>query len=158
MTAIGEALPDGPEVLTPSTAEDKDTIVCTQDVVDEFGLSNLSSLFENSAEITLACPAGVRGADAVRPRRLPRHLRRRVRRFVPLALADIPAALERGEIDCGNIFSTTPAIQTEGLIALEDDLSIVPNEAVLPLVRSEVVTPELTAASTRSTPISTPRS
>ena len=33
--ALGEALPEGLEVLTPSSAEDKDTIVCTQEVVDE---------------------------------------------------------------------------------------------------------------------------
>ncbi len=146
LTAIGEALPEGLEVLTPSTAEDKDTIVCTQDVVDEFGLSNLSSLFEHSAEITLAAPPefeertpfGLAGFSEIYGAEFAE--------FVPLAPADIPAALESGEVDCGNIFSTTPAIQTEGFIALEDDLSIVSNEAVLPLVRSEIVTPELTAA------------
>ena len=65
---------------------------------------------------------------------------------MPLPFGDIPAALEGGEIDCGNIFSTDPAIDTGGFVALEDDLAIVPNEAVLPLVRSELVTPELTAA------------
>jgi osmoprotectant transport system substrate-binding protein len=146
LTALDEVLPEGLEVLTPSTAEDKDTIVCTQDVVDEFGLSNLSSLFENSAEITLAAPPefeerspfGLAGFRELHDAEFAE--------FVPLAPGDIPAALSGGEVDCGNIFSTTPAIQTEGFIALEDDLKIVPNEAVLPLVRSEVVTPELTAA------------
>jgi osmoprotectant transport system substrate-binding protein len=144
--AIDEALPDGLEVLTPSTAEDKDTIVCTQDVVDEFGLSNLSSLFEHASEITLGAPpefeertpfgiAGFRDLHGAE-----------FEAFVPLAANDVAAALESGQIDCGNIFSTTPAIQTEGFIALEDDLAIVPHEAVLPLVRSEIVTPELTAA------------
>ena len=66
--------------------------------------------------------------------------------FVPRGAADIPAALESGDLHRGNIFSTTPAIQTAGFIALEDDLAIVLNLAVLPLVRSEIVTPELTAA------------
>ena len=56
VAAIGEALPDGLEVLTPSAAEDKDVIVCTQAVADEFGLSNLSSLFEASSNITLGGP------------------------------------------------------------------------------------------------------
>ena len=64
---------------------------------------------------------------------------------MPLPYGDIPAALEGGEVDCGNIFSTNPAIDTGGFVALEDDPTIVPNEAVLPLVRSELVTPELTA-------------
>jgi osmoprotectant transport system substrate-binding protein len=146
IAALGEALPEGLEVLTPSTAEDKDTIVCTQEVADEFGLSNLSSLFENSAEITLGAPPefeertpfGLAGFTELHGAEFAE--------FVPLSFGDIPAALSAGEIDCGNIFSTDPAIDTGGFIALEDDVAIVPNEAVLPLVRSEVVTPELTAA------------
>jgi osmoprotectant transport system substrate-binding protein len=37
------------------------------------------------------------------------------------------------------------AITTEGFVALEDDKTIVANEAVLPLLRSEVATPEVIA-------------
>jgi osmoprotectant transport system substrate-binding protein len=146
LVAIGEALPEGLEVLTPSTAEDKDTIVCTQDVVDELGLSNLSSLFENSSEITLAAPPEFEERTTFGLAGFRDNYGAEFAEFVPLAPGDIPAALESGDVDCGNIFSTNPAIQTEGFIALEDDVAIVPNEAVLPLVRSEVVTPELTAA------------
>ncbi len=145
VAAIGEALPDDLEVLTPSTAEDKDVIVCTQAVADEFGLSNLSSLFEASSNITIGGPpeletrtpfglAGFRdlyGAE--------------FEGFVPLTVADVSAALTGGAIDCGNLFSTMSAIAAEGFVALEDDLEVVPHEAVLPLVRSEVVGPELTA-------------
>jgi osmoprotectant transport system substrate-binding protein len=144
VAAIGEALPDDLEVLTPSAAEDKDVIVCTQAVADEFGLSNLSSLFEASSNITLGGPpeletrtpfglAGFRdlyGAE--------------FEGFVPLTVADVSAALSGGAIDCGNLFSTMSAIAAEGFVALEDDLEVVPHEAVLPLVRSEVVGPELT--------------
>ena len=133
-------------MLTPSTAEDKDTIVCTQDVVDEFGLTNLSSLFENSAEITLGAPPEFEERSPFGLAGFTEIYGAEFAEFVPLPSGDIPAALEGGEIDCGNIFSTNPAIDTEGFVALEDDLAIVPNEAVLPLVRSEVVTPELTAA------------
>jgi osmoprotectant transport system substrate-binding protein len=146
LDALGEALPEELEVLPPSSAEDKDTIVCTQEVVDEFGLTDLSSLFENSAEITLGgppemetrTPFGIEGFSTIYDAEFAE--------FVPLAPGDIPAALSDGAIDCGNIFSTDPAIDTGGFVALEDDLAIVPNEAVLPLVRSEFVTPEVTAA------------
>jgi osmoprotectant transport system substrate-binding protein len=146
LAALDEALPEELEVLPPSSAEDKDVIVCTQEVVDEFGLTDLSSLFENSAEITLGgppemetrTPFGIEGFSTIYGAEFAE--------FVPLAPGDIPAALEAGEVDCGNIFSTDPAIDTGGFVALEDDLAIVPNEAVLPLVRSELVTPELTAA------------
>ena len=37
-------------------------------------------------------------------------------------------------------------ITTEGFVTLEDDQTLVPNEAVLPLVRTEVVDDALTAA------------
>ena len=109
-------------------------------------MTNLSSLFENSADITLAAPPefetrtpfGLAGFTEIYDAEFAE--------FVPLPYGDIPAALEGGDVDCGNIFSTNPAIDTGGFVALEDDLGIVANEAVLPLVRSEFVTPELTAA------------
>jgi osmoprotectant transport system substrate-binding protein len=143
--ALGEALPEGLEVLTPSTAEDKDTIVCTQEVVDEHGLTDLSSLFAVAGEITLGAPPefeertpfGIAGFRDLYDAEFAE--------FVPLSYGDIAAALSGGAIDCGNIFSTDPAIATEGFIALEDDQAIVPNEAVLPLIQSEDVTPELAA-------------
>jgi osmoprotectant transport system substrate-binding protein len=52
-------------------------------------------------------------------------------------------SITSGAIDCGNMFSTMSAITTEGLVALEDDKGIVPNEAVLPLLRAEAATPEV---------------
>jgi len=146
VSAIGDALPDGLEVLTPSTAEDKDTIVCSQDAVDEHSLTDLSSLFAVSGEITLGAPPEFETRSPFGIAGFAENNDAEFAEFVPLSFSDIPAALSAGEIDCGNIFSTDPAITTEGFVALEDDLLIVPNEAVLPLVRSEVVTPELTAA------------
>ena len=146
VAALGEELPEGLEVLTPSSAEDKDTIVCTQEVVDEFELDEPVEPVREQCRHHPRGPAGVRDAYAVRARRVHRDLRRRVRRVRAAALGDIPRGPRGGEIDCGNIFSTNPAIDTGGFVALEDDLAIVPNEAVLPLVRSELVTPELTAA------------
>lgn len=144
--ALVEALPEGLEVLTPSSAEDKDTIVCTQDVVDEFSLTDLSSLFEVSADITIGAPAefeertpfGIAGFAEIYGAEFAE--------FVPLPPGDIPAALESGAIDCGNIFSTDPAISTPSFVPLEDDQNIGASQAIVPLVRSEVVTPELTAA------------
>ena len=92
ITALGEVLPDGLEVLTPSTAEDKDVIVCTAEVAEELGLTTSPTSAPRSAEITLGAPpefetrspfglvgfqeiygARVRG---VRPARRRRHRRR----------------------------------------------------------------------------------
>ena len=146
VAALADALPDGLEVLTPSSAEDKDTIVCTQDVVDEHNLTDLSSLFAVADQITLGAPPefetrtpfGLKGFKDIYDATF--------KEFVPLASADIKDALSGGQIDCGNIFSTDPAITTDGFVALDDDQNIGASQAIVPLIRSEVVTPEVTDA------------
>ncbi len=147
ITALGEALPDGLQVLTPSTAEDKDVIVCTAEAAEEFGLATLSDLGANSAEIRLGAPPefetrspfGLVGFQEI-------YGVTEFEEFVPLAPGAVADAMAAGQIDCGNLFSTVPVITTSGWVSLEDDKGTVPNEAVLPLVRTEVVTPELEAA------------
>jgi osmoprotectant transport system substrate-binding protein len=146
VAAIGEALPEGLEVLTPSTAEDKDTMVCTQDAVDEYGLTDLSSLFEVSGEITLGAPPEFEERSPYGIAGFRDNYDAEFAQFVPLSFTDVQAGLTSGELDCGNLLSTGPWVGTEGLVIIEDDLNIIPHEAVLPLVRTEVVTPELTAA------------
>ncbi len=140
---LGTALPDTLEVLTPSTAEDKDVIGCTADAAKKYNLTDLSSLGKASKDITIGAPPEfetrspfglvgfkeIYGAD--------------FKSFVPLQFSAILDALKAGQIDCGNLLSTSSAIATEGFVALVDDKNTVPNEAVLPLVRKEVVTPEL---------------
>jgi len=144
VAALGEALPEGLEVLTPSTAEDKDVIVCTAEAAEKYGLANLSDLGANSAEIRLGAPPefetrspfGLVGFQEI-------YGATEFKEFVPLAPGAVADALSSGAIDCGNLFSTVPVITTSGWVSLEDDKGAVPNEAVLPLVRSDVVTPEL---------------
>ena len=76
---------------------------------------------------------------------------------MPLDFNAIADALAAGEIDCGNLFSTGTRITTDGFVALDDDKGAVPNEAVLPLVRSEVVDDDADRRrSTTSTASSTP--
>lgn len=147
LSALDAALPESLAVLTPSSAEDKDVIVCTSDAAEEYSLTNLTDLAGVLDEITLGAPPefetrspfGLVGfsdlLDAPD-----------VGEFVPLDAGVIIDALTSGQIDCGNVFSTNPLIETEGLVSLEDDQALVPNEAILPLVRSEVVTDQLSTA------------
>jgi osmoprotectant transport system substrate-binding protein len=145
--ALEAALPDELQVLTPSEAEDKDVIVCTAEAAEEHGLTNLSDLGANSADITLGAPPefetrspfGLVGFQDI-------YGATEFADFIPLDPGAVGDALSAGQIDCGNLFSTDPIITTSGWVALDDDKGTVPNEAVLPLVRSEFVTPELVAA------------
>jgi osmoprotectant transport system substrate-binding protein len=146
VAALGDALPEGLEVLTPSTAEDKDVIVCTSEAAQEYGLATLTDLAGVLDQITLGAPPefesrspfGLVGFEQILGAKP-------VKEFVPLDVSGVADALKAGEIDCGNLFSTMSVITTEGFVALEDDQTLVPNEAVLPLVRSEVVDDTLTA-------------
>jgi osmoprotectant transport system substrate-binding protein len=143
ISELGEVLPDGLEVLPPSTAEDKDVIVCTKEVADKYSLTNLTELGAVAPDITIGGPPefetrapfgligfkDIYGAD--------------FGDFVPLDIGAVADALVAAQIDCGNLFSTMSVITTDAFVTLEDDKGTVPNEAVLPLVRTEVASDEL---------------
>jgi osmoprotectant transport system substrate-binding protein len=141
-----EVLPENLTVLTPSTAEDKDTIVCNQETIDEFGFSDLSGLAEVSGEITLGGPPEFAERSPFGIPGLQELYGAEFARFVPLEIGPpIVDALNANEINCGNLFSTDAAIAENDFTALEDDMNIVPAEAVLPLINAEKATPEVTA-------------
>ncbi len=146
LTELATVLPEGLEVLTPSTAENRDVIVCTQDVADEYGLATLSDLGENASNITIGAPPEFEERAPFGLAGFEEEFGAEFKEFVPLEIgAPIADALSGGQIDCGNLFSTDPVITTSGFVSLEDDKGLVTNEAVLPLVRTEVVTDALTA-------------
>ncbi len=146
LAALEEALPDNLTVLTPSTAEDKDVIVCNQDTIDEHDISDLSGLGEVSGEITLGGPPEFAERSPFGIPGLEQFYGAQFAEFVPLEIGPpIVDALNAGAIDCGNLFSTDAAITENDFTTLEDDKNIVPAEAVLPLINAELATPEVTA-------------
>ncbi|MFT3851737.1 MAG: ABC transporter substrate-binding protein [Ilumatobacteraceae bacterium] len=145
ITALGEALPATLVVGTPSTAEDKDVIVCTKDVADKYSLKTLSDLAKVSSEIALGAPPEFETRSPFGIPGFKELYGATFKSFVPLKIGDIPAALDAGQIDCGNLFSTMSVITTANYVALEDDKVIVPNEAVLPLMTKSIATPEVLA-------------
>jgi osmoprotectant transport system substrate-binding protein len=139
VAALREELPDNLTVLDASTAEDKDVIVCNAETAEQYGLETLSDLAEVSGEITLGAPPefaertpfGIPGFQELYGAEFAE--------FVPLEIGPpIVDALTSNAINCGNLFSTMSVITTEGFVALEDDKTIVPNEAVLPLIATEL--------------------
>jgi osmoprotectant transport system substrate-binding protein len=143
LTELAAALPSTLEVLAPSTAEDKDVISCTKEAADKYSLTDLTSLGAASKDITIGgppefetrSPFGIAGFKQVYGAEF--------KSFVPLQVSAVADALSAGQIDCGNLFSTMSVITTGGFVTLEDDKNTVPNEAVLPLVRKDIVTPQL---------------
>lgn len=145
VTALKEALPDTLTVAAPSSAEDKDVIVCSQAVAEQYSLKTLSDLAAVSGEITLGAPAEFEDRSPFGLVGFKEIYGAEFKEFVPLDIGVMADSLKSGAIGCGNMFSTMSAITTEGFVAMEDDKTIVPNEAVLPLLRAEVATPEVIA-------------
>jgi osmoprotectant transport system substrate-binding protein len=143
VTALKAKLPANLTVGAASTAEDKDVIVCTKAVADKYKLTNLTELGKASADITIGgppefetrSPFGIKGFKDL--------LNANFKAFVPLQIAQVADSLKSGAIDCGNMFSTMSAITTSGFVALDDDQTLVPHEAVLPLLTKDAATPEV---------------
>lgn len=146
VTALGEALPESLKVLTPSTAEDKDVIVCRADVAEGLGITNLSELAAVADQITLGAPPEFEQRSPFGLAGFRDLLDAEFAEFVPLAPGEVADALKGEAIDCGNLFSTMSVITTEGFVALEDDQTLVPNEAVLPLIRVDAASDEVVEA------------
>ncbi len=138
---ISANLPDNLIVLSPSTAEDKDVIVCNKASADKYSLKTLDDLGKNAANIVLGGPAefkdrkpfGLAGFEEV--------FSTKFKGFVPLEIGQpVADALKADKIQCGNLFSTDPFITADNLVALDDTKPLVPNEAVLPLIAKDKAT------------------
>jgi osmoprotectant transport system substrate-binding protein len=146
LAALDEALPDNLTVLTPSTAEDKDVIVCNQDTIDEYDISDLSGLGDVSGEITIGGPPEFAERSPFGIPGLEQFYGAQFAEFVPLEIGPpLVDALNAGAVDCANLFSTDASITENDFTTLDDDMNIVPAEAVLPLIDAELATPEVTA-------------
>ena len=139
-------LPSNLTVLTPSTAEDKDVIVCNKATTDKYSFKTLSDLAAKSGEITLGGPPEFATRSPFGIPGLKQLYNANFKSFVPLEIGPpLVDALKANAVNCGNLFSTNSAINTNGFTALTDDKNIVPNEAVLPLINAAKVNPGVTA-------------
>lgn len=147
--AITSALPDalaaqGLVALTASAAENKDSLVVTQETADDWGLADLADLADHNDELAIAGPPefaeravglpGLEDAFGIVPSA-----------FEPIADGGGPAtvaAVVDGDVTAANIFSTSPAIKTEGLVVLDDPTGHFPAQNVLPIARDGRLSPE----------------
>jgi osmoprotectant transport system substrate-binding protein len=146
VTEIKAELPDSLTLLTPSAAEDKDTITCNKETVDEFGLTSIEDLAEVGDQITIGGPPEFAKRAGFGIRALKRVYGAEFKKFQPLDVAGplTVAALKDNKVQCANLFSTQSAIPANGFVTLEDPKGLVEAEAVVPLISKEAATPEVT--------------
>jgi osmoprotectant transport system substrate-binding protein len=140
-------LPEELTVLQYSEAEDKDAVVVTKETADEYSLSTIGDLAPVAGELTLGGPpewktrsTGVPGLEKLYDVSFGDFIE--LDAGGPLTLK----ALLNGRIDAGNLFSTDPNIAAEELVVLEDPEALFAAQNIVPLLRSDAVTDDATAA------------
>ena len=147
LLALFRVLPGDLSILNPSPAEDKDTVAVTAETAQRWNLTTIGDLAEHSAEVKFGGPSefinraeGLPGLKANYGLDIPRS------NFVAISDGGGPAtvrALTDGTVTAANIFSTSPAIEQNDLVVLEDPKNNFLAANVIPLVSSQKKSDEL---------------
>lgn len=140
-------LPGDLSILFPSPAEDQDTVAVTAETAQRWNLKTIGDLAAHSAEVKFGGPSeflnrteGLPGLKAnygldIAPAN-----------FVAISDGGGPAtvrALTDGTVTAANIFSTSPAIEQNNLVVLEDPRNNFLAANVVPLVASQKMSNDL---------------
>ncbi len=141
------AVPEGLVVGDYSQAEDKDGVVVTQETAEEYELATIGDLAPVAGDLTLGGPpewktrqTGIPGLKEVYDVEFGSFTETDA--GGPLTLK----ALTQDRIDAGNLFTTNPQIPENDLVVLEDPESLFGSQNIVPLMREEVATDEVTSA------------
>jgi osmoprotectant transport system substrate-binding protein len=144
---LRRALPGDLAILTPSPASDTDTVTVTDATAKKWNLKTIADLAPHSADVKFAAPSEFQ----TRPVGLP-GLKEKYgldiapANFVAISDGGGPAtvkALVDGSVTAANIFSTSPAIPQNNLVALEDPKNNFLASNVVPLVNAQKMSDQL---------------
>lgn len=139
LASLQSVLPEGLAVLQPSQAENKDSVVVTGETAQALGLQTIEDLQGHAQNMVLGGPPewaerpdGVQGLQRVYGLTF--------EEFRPLdsAGALTVTALNNGQVDAANLFTTDPQIPANDFRILEDTKNLFGTQQIVPLVRSEV--------------------
>jgi len=145
--ALYNALPGDLSILTPSPANDQDTVAVTSETAAKWNLKTIGDLAAHSPEVKFGGPSeflnrkeGLPGLKAnygldVAPAN-----------FIAISDGGGPAtvrALVEGSVTAADIFSTSPAIPQNKLVVLEDPKNNFLAANVVPLVASQKLSDQL---------------
>jgi osmoprotectant transport system substrate-binding protein len=142
-----KALPGDLSILYPSPAEDKDTLAVTEATAQKWNLKSIEDLAKHSPEVKVGAPSEfqtrVTGLVGLKDKY---GLVIAPANFVAISDGGGPAtvqALTGGTVTAANIFSTSPSIEQNKLVVLEDPKNTFLAANVVPLVASQKMSNEL---------------
>ncbi|MGN6160910.1 MAG: glycine betaine ABC transporter substrate-binding protein [Marmoricola sp.] len=145
LNALKTALPSKLEVLTPSAAEDKDSLNVTSAEASKYGLKTIADLKKVPNLKLAANPEfktrsyGIPGLGSLYG----------ITGITFTAISDGggPAtlkALTSGQVDVADIYSTTSSIVANHLVTLQDPKHLIAAQNVIPLIRKDADTAAIT--------------
>lgn len=137
--ALPLALPEGLSVLEPADAENKDAIVVTQETADANSLRSITDIAPLCEDMVFGGPPEFQ-ERAYGLSGLATNYGCEPASFEPINDGGGPLtveALTSGDVDAADIFTTTPAIQEQGLVVLEDPENNFVAQQVVPLVAQD---------------------
>jgi osmoprotectant transport system substrate-binding protein len=146
-SALQQAVPSTLAVLNYAQAQDKDTIVVTQDTAKKYNLRTLADLCPVAGQLTLGAPKQFQ----TRPDGVPA-LKSiygiNFKAFKPLDTGGpvTVSALKNGQVDAADLFSTDPAIQGNNFVALTDSRNQFAAQNIVPLVTKAKITQTIASA------------
>lgn len=151
-TALKAVLPKGISLLTPSAAQDSDSIAVTRKTAEKYKLKTIADLTAVASQLVLGGPPewktrkegqiGLKDLYGIEFKSL-----RALDVGGPLTLS----ALVNDQVQVANLFSTDPAIAENDLVVLEDVKNLFSAQNIVPVIAtskvSDVVTKTLDAVS-----------
>ncbi len=141
LLALLKAVPGDLSILYPSPAEDKDTLAVSEAVAKKWNLKSIADLAAHSAEVKVGAPSEFQTRQTGLVGLQQKYgLNISPANFVAISDGGGPPAtvqaLNSGAVTAANIFSTSPAIEKDKLVVLDDTKSVFLAANVVPLVAS----------------------
>jgi len=141
LLALLKVLPGDLSILYPSPAQDKDTLAVSEAIARDWNLRSIADLAARSPEVKVGGPSEFQtrrtGLVGLQDKY---GLDISPANFVAISDGGGPAtvqALTNGTVTAANIFSTSPAIEKNNLVVLEDPENVFLAANVVPLVASQ---------------------
>jgi len=142
--ALGDAVPEGYEVLDQAEAQDADSYNVTRAFSEQYGVTSLADL----AGVPVAINVGANPEFAERPYGIPglKDVYGVDATLVPINDGGGPNTLQAllsGQVQLADIYSTTPSIAENDLVTLEDPEHMILAQNVVPLISSAKATDDV---------------
>lgn len=145
-TALAAKIDPALTILEPASAEDKDSLVVTQETAGKYNLKSIPDLAASAKDLVIGGPPefktrqqGILGLQGVYGLTF--------KEFKSLDVAGpiTVAALKNGDVQAADLFSTDPNIVQNSFVVLDDPKNLFGAQNIIPLVNKSVLSDTVTS-------------